>query len=89
MKKEEAAAAAAAGGRGDGRHQETVYRDATGAKIDMHEEMRKRDAARAKQLELDEAEGESASSWSLDGVVDLSDDTNPTGPIIEIVTFDG
>lgn len=55
MKREEAAAA---GGGGDGRHQETVYRDATGAKIDMHEEMRKKDAARAKQLELDEAEGE-------------------------------
>ena len=57
-RKEAAAAAAASGGSGDGRHQETVYRDATGAKIDMHEEMRKRDAARAKQLELDEAEGE-------------------------------
>ena len=57
-RKEAAAAAAASGGGGDRRHQETVYRDATGAKIDMHEEMRKRDAARAKQLELDEVEGE-------------------------------
>jgi len=57
-RKEAAAAGAKSGGSGDGWNQETVYRDATGAKIDMHEEVRKRDAARAKQLELDEAEGE-------------------------------
>ena len=39
--------------------------------------------------ELDDDEGESASTWSLDGVVDIRDDTNPTGPIIEITNFEG
>lgn len=46
-----------AGARG-GDRSDTIYRDASGRQIDMHEELLKRDADRANQLKLDEIESE-------------------------------
>ena len=39
--------------------------------------------------EDDEDEDENNSRWSLDGVIDLSSDTNPDGPLVELVQISG